>query len=128
MSFYYDATNNQPGNDIHIDILVYIEDNNTFYVPNRPEKEAGISFSIVNTTTHIIVDKHIYVQLSFEFRPPTNQGYYFNFFNNYANNVMILTMVERLNKTVDSINNTHLDPLSQTLQTVFEEMETVHNR
>jgi hypothetical protein len=41
---------------------------------------------------------------------------------------MILTMVERLNKTVDSINNTHLDPLSQTLQTVFEEMETVHNR
>jgi hypothetical protein len=24
MSFYYDASNNKPGNDIHIDIAVYI--------------------------------------------------------------------------------------------------------
>jgi hypothetical protein len=35
---------------------------------------------------------------------------------------MIFVMVERLNKTVENINNTHLDPLSQTLQGVLQEM------
>jgi hypothetical protein len=65
MSFYYDATNNKPGNDIHIDLAIYIEDNNTFYVPNQPEKEAGISFTIINTKPHTILERRVYITLSF---------------------------------------------------------------
>lgn len=103
-------------------MVVYIEENNTFYVPNRPEKAAGVSVTIVNQQSEIILEKQVYVSLSFEFRPPTNSGYHLNFLNNYNSATMVLVMVERLNKTVESVQEAHLDPLSQTLKGVFEEM------
>ena len=121
-SFYFDVSNNRPGNDIHMDMAVYIEDNNTFYVPNRPEKASGVSVSIVNSSSDIVLEKQVYVSLSFDFRPRTNSGYHLNFFNNYGQSTMIMVSIERLNKTVETIQDAHLDPLSQTLKGVFDEM------
>jgi len=124
-SFFFDASNNRVGNDIHMDVVVYIEENNTFYVPNRPEKAAGVSLSIVNSSSDIVLEKQIYVTLSFEFRPPSHSGYHLNFFNNYPSAVLVMVSVERLNKTVETIQEAHLDPLSQTLKGVIDEMQTV---
>lgn len=124
-SFYYDTTNNKPNNDIHVDVQVYIEENSTFYLPNHPEKAAGVSIAFVNPQTEIVLEKHVYASLSFEFRPPRNTGYHINFFNNYNAPTMILVTIERLGKAVETIQDAHLDPLSQTLKGVFDEMQTV---
>lgn len=55
MSLYYDASNNKPGNDIHLDVWVYIEQNNSFYIPNRPVEYSGVSLAIVNPNSKILL-------------------------------------------------------------------------
>lgn len=38
---------------------------------------------------------------------------------------MVLVNIERMNKTVESINSTHLDPMVTTLEKAIQEMEQV---
>lgn len=60
-----------------------------------------------------------------EFRPPQLVGYYLHFENNYDKTIMVLVNIERMNKTVEGVSNTHLDPLVGALSTALDEMEKV---
>jgi hypothetical protein len=62
---------------------------------------------------------------STEFKTPSFIGYNLYFSNNYQVGIMVLVNIERMNKTVESINSTHLDPMVTTLEKAIQEMEQV---